>query len=136
VVTGGWITQADRSGWQQRAAAELAAILAGHPDIAVIAWIVTASGGALAGQVLAPAAGRRGLFGGMAAGAGAGRCHRDPVRDRGGRLPARSRCPRRRRGQRHRDRLRRRGRQPVSGPGGPDAADAGQDQVHAGLLES
>jgi hypothetical protein len=58
-VTGGWITRADRSRWQQQAAAELAA----HPDIPVIAWTVTASGGALSGQVLAPAAGRRGLFG-------------------------------------------------------------------------
>jgi hypothetical protein len=63
VVTGGWITQADRSRWPQQAAAELAAILAGHPDLPVIAWTVTASGGALSGQVLAPAAGRRGLFG-------------------------------------------------------------------------
>jgi len=63
VVTGGWITQADRSRWQQRAAAELAVILAAHPGIPVIAWTVTASGGALCGQVLAPAAGRRGLFG-------------------------------------------------------------------------
>jgi hypothetical protein len=63
VVTGGWITQADRARWQQQAAAELAAILAGHPDIPVIASTVTASGGALSGQVLAPAAGRRGLFG-------------------------------------------------------------------------
>jgi aryl-alcohol dehydrogenase-like predicted oxidoreductase len=62
VVTGGWITQADRSRWQQRAAAELAVILAAHPGIPVIAWTVTASGGALSGQVLAPAAGRRGLF--------------------------------------------------------------------------
>src|SRR5207244_13115446 len=62
LVTSGWITQADRSGWQQRAAAELAAILAAHPGIPVIAWTVTASGGALSGQVLAPAAGRRGLF--------------------------------------------------------------------------
>jgi hypothetical protein len=62
-VTGGWITQADRSGWQQRAAAELAAILAAHPGIPVIAWTVAASGGALSGQVLAPAAVRRGLFG-------------------------------------------------------------------------
>jgi hypothetical protein len=62
-VTGGWISQADRSRWQQQAAAELAAILAAHPDIPVIAWTVTASGGALSGQVLAPAAGRRGLFG-------------------------------------------------------------------------
>jgi hypothetical protein len=63
VVTGGWITQADRVRWQQQAAAELAAILAGHPDLPVIAWTVTASGGALSGQVLAPAGGRRGLFG-------------------------------------------------------------------------
>ena len=61
-MTGGWITQADRSGWQQRAAAELAAILAAHPGIPVIAWTVTASGGALSGQVLAPSV-RRGLFG-------------------------------------------------------------------------
>jgi hypothetical protein len=63
VVTGGWVTQADRSRWQQRAAAELAFILAAHPGIAVLAWTVTASGGALSGQVLAPAAGRRVLFG-------------------------------------------------------------------------
>ena len=63
MVTGGWITQADRSRWQQRAAAELAAILAAHPGIAVLAWTVTASGGALSGWVLAPAAGRRVLFG-------------------------------------------------------------------------
>ncbi|MGP7997760.1 MAG: hypothetical protein ACLPKI_10615 [Streptosporangiaceae bacterium] len=63
MVTGGWITQADRSGWQQRAAAELAAILAAHPGIPVIAWTVTAPGGALSGQVLALAAVRRGLFG-------------------------------------------------------------------------
>jgi hypothetical protein len=62
VVSGGWITQADRARWQQRAVAELAAILTGHPDLPVIAWTVTASGGALSGQVLTSAAGRRGLF--------------------------------------------------------------------------
>ena len=61
MVTGGWITQADRSRWQQRAAAELA-ILAANPGVPVIAWTVAASGGALSGQVLAPAAGRRALF--------------------------------------------------------------------------
>ena len=61
-MTGGWITQAERSRWQQRAAAELAAILGAHPELPVIAWIVTASGGALPGQVPAPAAGRRGLL--------------------------------------------------------------------------
>jgi len=63
MVSGGWVTQADRSRWQQRAAAELAAILAAHPGIAVLAWTVTASGGALSGRVLAPAASRRVLFG-------------------------------------------------------------------------
>ncbi len=62
MVTGGWITQADRSRWQQRAASELAAILDAHPGIPVIAWTVTASGGALSGRVLAPSPGRRGLF--------------------------------------------------------------------------
>jgi hypothetical protein len=63
VVTGGWVTQAGRSRWQQRAAAELASILAAHPGIAVLAWTVTASGGALSGRVLATAAGRGVLFG-------------------------------------------------------------------------
>jgi hypothetical protein len=63
VVTGGWITQPDRSRWQQQAASELAVILAAHPGIPVLAWTVTASGGVLSGQVLAPAASRRGLFG-------------------------------------------------------------------------
>jgi hypothetical protein len=62
VVTGGWITQADRVRWQQEAAAGLAAILEANPDLPVIAWIVTASSGALSGQVLVPAPGRRQLF--------------------------------------------------------------------------
>jgi hypothetical protein len=61
-VTGGWISQGDRSRWQQQAAGELALILAALPDIPVIAWTVAASGGALSGQVLAPGAVRRGLF--------------------------------------------------------------------------
>jgi hypothetical protein len=63
VVTGGWITQGDRFRWQQQAAAGLAAILEANPDLPVIAWTVTASGGGLSGRVLAPAAARRGLFG-------------------------------------------------------------------------
>ena len=63
MVTGGWITQGDRSRWQQQAVGALAAILTAHPGIPVIAWTVTAAGGALSGQVLAPAAIRRGLFG-------------------------------------------------------------------------
>ena len=87
-MTGGWITQADRSGWQQRAAAELAAILAAHPGIPVIAWTVTASGGALSGQVLAPAAVRRGLFGQWRLALGLGEVTGDPVFGRDGCLPA------------------------------------------------
>ena len=62
MVTGGWITQADRSRWRQRAAAELAVILDAHPGLAVIAWTITAPGGTLSGRVLAPSPGRRGLF--------------------------------------------------------------------------
>ena len=125
-MTGGWITQADRSRWQQRAAAELAAILAAHPDIPVIAWTVTASGGALSGQVLAPAAGGRGLFAQWRQALGLDEVTETPSAGRGGCLPARPRCPRRRHGQRHRDRLRRRGGRPVSRPGNPDAAEPGQ----------
>ena len=41
MVTGGWITQADRSRWQQRAADEPAVILAAHSGIPVIAWTGT-----------------------------------------------------------------------------------------------
>jgi hypothetical protein len=85
-VTGGWITQGDRSRWQQRAAAELAAILAAHPGIPVIAWTVTASGGALSGQVLAPTAVRRGLFGQWRQALGLARSPRP--RPRAGRLSA------------------------------------------------
>lgn len=61
-MTGSWVTQAGRGRWQRQAASELAAILAAHPDLPVIAWTVTASSGSLSGQVLAPAAGRRDLF--------------------------------------------------------------------------
>ncbi len=43
-MTGSWITQADRVRWQLRAVGALAAILAAHPDMPVIAWTVTASG--------------------------------------------------------------------------------------------
>ena len=71
MVTGGWITQADRARWQQKAAAGLAAILDANPGLPVIAWTVTASGGALSGQVLAPPRAARQLFAAMAAGTGA-----------------------------------------------------------------
>ena len=124
-MTGGWITQADRSRWQQRAAAELAAILAAHPELPVIAWTVTASGGALSGQVLVPAAGRRGLFAQWRQALGLDEVTETPSAERDACLPARPRCPRRRRGQRHRDRLRRRGGQPVTSPGPQATGSAG-----------
>lgn len=52
------ITQAERAGWQRRAAAELAAILHAHPDLPLIAWTVGPAGATLTGQIpgLAPAA--------------------------------------------------------------------------------
>lgn len=56
------ITQADRAGWQQDAVGELAAILAAHPDVPVITWTVSLTGG-LSGHVLASHGRRRGLFG-------------------------------------------------------------------------
>ena len=49
-MTGSWVSQADRGRWQRQAVRELAAILAAHPDVPVIAWTVTASGGSLSGQ--------------------------------------------------------------------------------------
>jgi hypothetical protein len=44
---------ADWARWQQQAAAELAAILAAHPDLPAISWTITPGGG-LTGQALAP----------------------------------------------------------------------------------
>ena len=75
----------------------------------VIAWTVTASGGALSGQVLAPAAVRRGLFGQWRQALGLDEVTETPSAKRDGRLPARPRYPRRRRGQRHRDHTSRHG---------------------------
>jgi hypothetical protein len=56
------VAQADRALWQREAAAELAAILDAHADVPVIAWTVSAFGGSLSGQVIAPASQVRGLF--------------------------------------------------------------------------
>ena len=49
------ITQAERAGWQRRAACELAAILDAHPDLPVIAWTVASAGSILVGHVSGPA---------------------------------------------------------------------------------
>jgi hypothetical protein len=65
-VTPGWeITQADRSGWQRQAAAELARILDAHPELPPIAWTVGPAGCVLAGRVngLAPPGQARAVFG-------------------------------------------------------------------------
>ena len=56
---GSWVTPADQARWQRRAAAELAAILAAHPDLPPIAWTVGPAGAVLAGQVNGLAPGRR-----------------------------------------------------------------------------
>jgi len=63
-VTGGWITQADRSRWQRQAAVELASILDDCAGLPCIAWTVGPAGLMLAGQVsgLAPAAQIRATF--------------------------------------------------------------------------
>jgi hypothetical protein len=50
-VSGGWITQADRAGWQQQAARELAVILEDCGGLPLLAWTVGPAGGSLAGQV-------------------------------------------------------------------------------------
>jgi hypothetical protein len=51
------ITDADRSGWQRRAAGELVRVLAAHPDLPAITWTVGPAGSVLVGQIngLAPA---------------------------------------------------------------------------------
>jgi hypothetical protein len=55
VVTFGEITQLERSIWQCRAAAELAAILRTHSDLPLLAWTVASAGSVLLGRVATPA---------------------------------------------------------------------------------
>lgn len=64
MVSGGWISQADRARWQRQAAAELAAILEIHRDLPLLAWTVGPAGSVVAGRVngLAPAAQVRETF--------------------------------------------------------------------------
>jgi hypothetical protein len=47
------VSQAERAQWQQEASAELAAILAAHPDLPAIPWTIT-PGGRITGQALMP----------------------------------------------------------------------------------
>ena len=45
------IAQAGRAGWQRRAAAELARILEGHPELPCITWTVGPAGSVIVGRV-------------------------------------------------------------------------------------
>ncbi len=45
------ISQGERAGWRRRAAAELGAILAAHPDLPRISWTVGPAGSVVAGRV-------------------------------------------------------------------------------------
>lgn len=67
-MTGLWDPQAEQWLWQRRAAAELAAILAAHPELPAIAWTVGPAGCTLAGRVApwAPATRVRAVFAGWA----------------------------------------------------------------------
>src|SRR5258708_23980251 len=71
-----FITQADRAAWQQAAAAELAAILAAHPDLPGIAWTLPPAGGNLSGPVPIPPPPRRPPFHGGGAAPGPAPCPR------------------------------------------------------------
>ena len=51
MVTGGWITRADRERWQRDAVRELAVILGGCDGLPLIAWTVGTAGAGLTGQV-------------------------------------------------------------------------------------
>ena len=60
MVTGGWITRADRERWQRDAVRELTAILDAHRGLPLIAWVVGQSGGSLSGRIAG--AGTRAAF--------------------------------------------------------------------------
>lgn len=53
-MTGFEITQAERAGWQQRAARELTAILDAHRELPVISWAVASAGATVVGHVSGP----------------------------------------------------------------------------------
>jgi hypothetical protein len=58
------ITHAEQALWQRRAAAQLAAILAAHPDLPPIAWTVGPAGSTLTGRIngLVPAMSAQAAF--------------------------------------------------------------------------
>jgi hypothetical protein len=81
------IAQADRAGWQRRAAAELARILEGHPELPCITWTVGPAGSVITGRVsgLAPSRQVRQAFRAWQQALGLGECSERP----GGRGTAR-----------------------------------------------
>lgn len=74
------ISQADRASWQRQAAAELARILEGHPELPCIAWTVGPAGPVLTGRVsgLAPALQVRQAFAAWRQALGLGECREQP----------------------------------------------------------
>jgi hypothetical protein len=74
------IAQADRASWQRQAAAELARILEGHPELPCIAWTVGPASSVLVGHVsgLAPALRARQVFAAWRQALGLGECREQP----------------------------------------------------------
>jgi hypothetical protein len=74
------IAQADRASWQRQAAAELARILDGHPELPCIAWTVGPARPVLVGRVsgLAPAPQVRRVFAAWRQALGLGECREQP----------------------------------------------------------
>jgi hypothetical protein len=70
------IAQADRSGWQRHAAAELARILEDHPELPCITWTIGPAGPVITGRVsgLAPSLQVRQVFRDWQRALGRGEC--------------------------------------------------------------
>ena len=75
------IAQADRASWQRQAAAELARILEGHPELPCIAWTAGPASPVLIGQVsgLGPAPQVRLAFAAWRQALGQGECREQPA---------------------------------------------------------
>jgi hypothetical protein len=74
------IAQADRASWQRRAAAELARILEGHPELPCITWTVGPVGSVIIGHVSGLALSRqaRQVFSAWQQALGLGECREQP----------------------------------------------------------
>jgi hypothetical protein len=84
------VSQADRASWQRQAAAELARILEGHPELPCITWTVGPASSVLIGRVngLAPALQVRQAFAAWRQALGLGECREQPGGGRTSRLHA------------------------------------------------